>query len=208
VSSHAVVWSGGADSTASLYYWAGISGRSWPVRALTVVDHKNINTHLLKAQTIVQKRFLKLAEKRKLHISHERLIVKGNCHAKNSTQAEIWLCHLFPYFHDDETIHFGYVRRDDFWHFHERFKRTFDALASAREKPPILELDREWKEKWEILKYLHDKKIPDNCWWSCEMVKKNLRACGECKKCKEVALGRKDLRENIAAGKKKIKAGR
>ncbi len=205
---HAVIWSGGADSTASLYHYAGVSCLDYPVRALTVVDQQNLNTNQLKAQDKTQKRFLQLAAKRKLHISHERLILKGNCDAKNSTQAELWLCHLFPYFRDDETIHFGYIRRDDFWHHHERFKKTFDSLASARDKPPRLELDREWKEKWEILKYLRDNKIPDHCWWSCEGVGKNLRPCGDCKKCNEVALGMKGLRENLAMGKKKIKAGR
>lgn len=199
--SHVVIWSGGADSTASLYYWAGVSCRSWPVRALTIVDHKNINTNQLKAQARAQKRFLQLAEKRKLHIKHHRLILKGNCDARDSSQSELWLCHLFPYFNDEETIHFGYIRRDDFWHFGERFKKTFDALAAARDKPPTLELGQEWKEKWEILEYLRKNKVPDNCWWTCEMVGKNLRPCGKCKKCEELARGRADLDRQLVTEK-------
>lgn len=59
-----IIWSGGADSTALLEYYAGVSSKDYPVHAISISAHPNLRDTQLSAEKKARERYLDLARKK------------------------------------------------------------------------------------------------------------------------------------------------
>jgi hypothetical protein len=114
-----VVWSGGADSTMALTIKATNTTELWPVHALTVWDHPQLDKTHLKNQRLAMGRYLRWAKKKGYHIKHFAIEIQHGGIDVNGIapatvgdggQSIVWLSHLAPYFQANAEVHFGYVR--------------------------------------------------------------------------------------------------
>jgi 7-cyano-7-deazaguanine synthase in queuosine biosynthesis len=201
-----VFWSGGADSTLALTMYASLSSVQTPVRALTVVGHPQLNQQQLKNEKRAREAYLRWAKKRGFNIQHETVKIETAIDVKVGDQTVLWLCHLSPYIWPDETVVFSYIQGDVFWHRKHEFEVAFNMLAELSGAKRSLLFPLEWDRKWSVLSALKKWKVPDNCWWSCDVPSKN-KPCGKCLKCRELKAAREELvergrAEKIAARKK------
>jgi len=198
-----VVWSGGADSTWLLHHWAGASSEDHRVVALTVRHHRFLSKPFLKAQRKAQEAYLKLAKKRGYHIDHQMIRVDGHFswgvdvnsgprgRGCPTAQAIMWLYAIMQVVGDGDKVLVGYIKGDSFWHYRDEFARTFDAMCKLKGVRATLVYDLEWQSKPDILRLLKKARIPQRCWFSCESVGEDGKACGNCSKCDEIAYAKK-----------------
>lgn len=194
-----VVWSGGADSTLALTLKAQNTSSLWPVYAVTVERHPQIDKRLLARQRAAQRAYLAWAKRRGYHIKHVVVSVAvTGAHPgvpNDSGQSMIWLCALAPYFQPKSDVTFGYIRPDDVWHGRREFEESFNALARLGRTEWKLCLPLEWHTKGHVLEALRKAGVPESCWWSCESPKR--KACGRCNKCRELRSGRAEIRDGV-----------
>lgn len=198
MSRRVVLWSGGADSTLTLDWWAQASSRGYPVVALSVVAHPSLGSSHLKMQNEAQKRYLEHAKKRGYHIEHQRVNVRGNFDVfegkqRAQGQAMLWLSVLIPCLNDGDTVLLSYIKKDSFWHNRHLFEDTFNAACRLKGIDVELKYPYEWYGKEDIVRELRKFRIPDNCWWTCDEPVDN-KACGKCQKCKDVKNAKDILR--------------
>lgn len=183
---YVVLWSGGMDSTALLHHYAGVSSEDYPVTALTITKHPQLNKHFIKAQNAAQKRYLKFAKQKGYHIKHERMGYSGtfryNGPHSGRSQPTVWLASLIQTLDDKDIVLMGYMRTGCFWHYRGYFVNAFNAMQKLKGVDAKLEFPFEWDNKAEIYARLHADKVPNNCWFSCEETKTS-KACGTCDKC-------------------------
>ena len=193
MSRRVVVWSGGADSTYLLHWYATYSSIQNPVHAITVDSHPQLNKKFMAAQRTARSRYLKFAEKSGLHIevhtvsqdySEKTLIGIGE---NVSGQPMMWLCSIMPFIQDDDMVYFSYIFEDGIWHHKKEFQDVFYSICRLKNIDATLEFPLEEFRKYQILKRLSEYEIKDNMWWSCEEPK-NKKPCGVCYKCCELKL--------------------
>lgn len=204
-----VLWSGGADSTAVLNHWGGVSCEDYPIVALSIVAHPCLNEHQIKKQNEVQARYLKHAKRKGYHIKHMKMEFSGDFSWKDtaSPQPCMWLSALLQVIQDGDTVFCGYIRSDCVWHRIHEFKSIFSASCALKEIDATLKFPWEWERKVDILRRLRKGKVPDSCWFSCDDTN-NGRACRKCSKCKEVSDARKALTEYDKPGKSEMIKGK
>jgi len=191
-----VLWSGGADSTLLLHQYAGVSSEDYPVVALSVIGHPNLNKHQISAQNAAQQRYLKFAKKKGYHIDHQTVITSGKFvwggdHDGNA-QPVVWLGALAQIVGKNDIVLMGYIRDASFWHFNHEFKEAFRTMCGLKGLEAKLSFPLEYHHKWEVMQDLKSEKIPDNCWFSCDGTA-NKKPCGSCSKCKEIEDAKKEL---------------
>lgn len=199
-----VIWSGGADSTYVLDHWAGASSEDHPVIALTVNEHPKLSKPFLERQRQARREYLVVAKKRGYHIKQQNVDVRGQFdwglkvnigdHGCPTAQLIMWLSALAQVVGDGDTVLFGYIRTDAFWHSRELFETAFDTLCKLKGVKATLRYELEWQYKADVLRMLNGARIPQRCWFSCEDVGKDGKACGHCSKCDEVADAKKHWR--------------
>lgn len=209
-----VVWSGGADSTAVLNYYAGVSCADYPVVAVSVAGHVCLNQIQCKLQNEAQERYLKFARDKGFHIKHQKVRIDGSdgilpgYEDKRSCfmQPLLWLLYLMPYVGDDDTVHFGYIQGDGFWHIRREFEDVFDSISKMMMlKNVSISYPFEWGRKYQILEKLGNSKVPDNCWWSCDAPKKDGKKCGICTKCRDIVKAKSELRRSNDRKSKRLR---
>lgn len=197
MSRQVVIWSGGMDSTLLLDQTVDnlVGSEDSQVTAISILSHNNINKNLLRAQSIAQQNYLKFAsdQGKSQYIDYVTVEILGTYEATQTSQSEVWLCHIFPYLQSQDTVMFGYIKQDCFWHFKDSFVQAFTGLCTLKEATITLEFPLEWKTKVEILDALMSRGIPESCWWTCEDVVENMLPCGKCSKCDELSKARQDL---------------
>jgi 7-cyano-7-deazaguanine synthase in queuosine biosynthesis len=204
VSRFVIIWSGGADSTALLDYYAGSSSEDYPTIALSVSGHPYLSKAFVRKQNEVQKRYLKHAKGRGYHIRHERMRFSGNFEwgdAKSLNQAVMWLSAIIQVIKDKDQVLMGYIRRDDFWHYRREYEDAFRAACLAKGIEAKIGFPFEWDEKADILRRLKKAKVPDSCWFTCERTKAG-KACGTCNKCTAVIRAWEALKKEEAKPRK------
>lgn len=194
-----VVWSGGADSTMLLFERAREATPADPVLALTIDAHQQVHAKQLASQRAAQKRFLSWAKKQGFHIKHSRLTVKPIGDdlwlSEATTQAQMWISHMAPYFPQRCRVEFGYIRPDSFWHGRHEADAVLKAMQNlAHDADWSIGYPYEWSTKAQILDALRSWKVPANCWWSCEKPPAVGKPCRKCNKCIELRRGREDLK--------------
>lgn len=187
--SRVVIWSGGADSTAMLDYFAGVSCKDYPVRAVSVVSHPYMRKEFMRCQTVAQKEYLKLAKKRGYWIDHERIRMSGNFKVEFPEESMpqqmcVWLGTIMPCVSDGDEVAFGYIKPDCMWHYRSEFVSAFHAMCAIKGVSAKVEFPFEWSEKYQIFDMLKSAGIPGRCWWSCDHPVGG-KKCGECQKCKK-----------------------
>lgn len=196
-----VLWSGGADSTEILTWLASASSECYPKIALSVTGYNGqINKKQLMGQNAAQIRYLKWANKKGYHIKHERIAMTGSFVARGDpaqkmamAQPVVWLSAVINVVDEGDTIYMGYNRGSSFWHNRSLFEDAFHAVCRLKGIKAKLEYPLEWDFKADILRKLRKKKVPNNCWFSCDKTEDG-KACGECSKCKKMAEAKKHWR--------------
>jgi 7-cyano-7-deazaguanine synthase in queuosine biosynthesis len=197
---YAVIWSGGADSTLALSFHAASASAQEPVKALTIVGHRQLNRWQLRNERRARIAYLRWAKKRGYHIQHVTVNIQANGDSLGNGQSFLWLCHLLPYIHADETAIFPYIRPDDFWHSRHEFVTAFNVLSDLLGTKRGFEFPLEWHHKWEVLRDLKKWGVPDDCWWTCDEPVRT-KPCGKCLKC----ISLKEARQKLTSRKALLK---
>jgi len=190
-----VVWSGGADSTYLLHWYAMHSSIQNPVHAMTVDSYPQLSSVFMNAQRLARNRYLKFAEKSGLHIVTH--VINSECDDKTSVgigenvsaQPIMWLCSIMPFIHDGDIVCFSYIRDDGIWHVKKEFEDVFYSICRLKGISAELKFPIEGNRKFQILNWLSEYKITDKMWWSCESPK-NKKPCGVCYKCCEIEISK------------------
>jgi hypothetical protein len=194
-----IAWSGGADSTALLDHYAGVSSEDYPVYAVSVCKHPNLNERQLFCEDIARGNYLGLAKERGYWIEHLKIEIGGDFdisppvmdRALPPTQMWLWLSvvsQVVGFGHgggDGDRLLLAYIRGDVFWHFLATFRDAFYSLMKLKGLEAELLFPFEWETKEGIFRRLKTAKIPYDCWWSCDNPRSDYSRCGRCKKCIE-----------------------
>lgn len=193
-----VMWSGGADSTLVLTELLANPDAQFPVTALTVDSHPNLNVELMARERAARKRFKSLARKRGYRLIAKEISISAEGGLDAGTQQSLWMSTLMQYVEKGSCVHFGYVRGDDFWHVKAEAIALASAMWKMRDGEASVELcfDLEYVRKPEVLKRLALNSIPDSCWWSCETPVKRSQ-CNGCWKCWEIAQAKSALKSKV-----------
>jgi 7-cyano-7-deazaguanine synthase in queuosine biosynthesis len=199
MSRNVIIWSGGADSTALLHHYAGVSCASYSVRAITVRYHTHINKDALYMQRLSQDAYLHWAKEKGYWINHEYVQIRGRFVIERpddapSAQMSMWLGAVMPLVSEGDRVMFAYIKNDCMWHYKQEFIDAFNAMCRVKGVKATVDFPFEWCSKFDILKKLRDANIPRSCWWSCEFVK-GKRPCGRCGKCKEIKAAMAEIRK-------------
>jgi len=187
--SNVVVWSGGADSTALLHHYAGISCEDYPIRAISVTGYPYISKKQITLQMSAMKNYMVFAKKKGYHINFETVKVSGNFTytAKNvPPQTAMWVGAVMPCVSDGDTLMFGYIKHDGVWHFRDKLEGAFNAICALKGIEAKIAFPFEWTHKYQILDRLKRAKVPKMCYWTCEDPSGS-KYCGKCDKCLEIA---------------------
>lgn len=194
-----VIWSGGLDSTVLLADELSRVGPSG-VRALTLVLEGA--TDIPQGQKAGEKRaraeFKKWAKKKHgWKFQHDVVRVKTAAHLNYDVgQHGLWIAHLSPYIGPNDTMLFGYIRGDDFWHYRHLVVEAFGALKRSHYAGrALIQTPYEWHRKVDLLAGAKNFKIPQRCWWTCSTNKVRKTQCGRCLKCRTVKRAKADLKE-------------
>lgn len=189
-----VVWSGGLDSTLILARLASEPKPNRAVHAIVVDRHPQLDGTMMAAQRTARAAFLKLAKKRGWAFKVTRLSIGVSGPARimaDNPQASLWLHLASLYVVTGDTLHFGYIRGDDFWHTGGEFKAAFQAMCAYKRAEATLSYPLEWSQKVDVVSGLRSLKVPPRCVWTCEEPLPGrggkLGACGRCSKCKDLA---------------------
>jgi len=188
-----VVWSGGLDSTLILGELASSSsGR--PVHAIVIDRHPQLQADMLEAQRVAQRAFVSLAKKRGWVFKVTRLSIgvagPGMVSGENP-QATLWLHLASLYVSEGDTLHFGFIRGDDFWHTRGGFEAAFRTMCTYKGVSAALSYPLEWSRKADVVYRIRSLKIPPRCVSTCESPLRGrggkLGPCGQCLKCEDLA---------------------
>ena len=120
----------------------------------------------------------------------------------NMPQQVCWLS-VLPMFNPriyNETLEFGYVKGDDFWHWRDFFCRiidnTFDILYNTEKTNINVSYPLEWVTKTKITRTLIEHKL-DKFIWICDTITNDNRddppPCGKCDSCIEWMTTEKEI---------------
>lgn len=188
-----VVWSGGADSTCLLQYYAKYSSKEKPVTAITIDGYPQISKGQLECQRFAQKRYLRFAKKEGLFIEHLKIKVEASSECaiesgKNrSVQPVMWLSAIMPFVNDGDTVCFSYIHKDGIWKSKAEFEKAFYSLCKLKGVDAKLEFSLDEWRKYQVLNYLKEEGITHNMWWACERPIRK-KPCGVCYKCCEIKM--------------------
>jgi len=185
-----VLYSGGADSTVLLDYYAGSSCRDYPIKAFSV-RYVGINEEQMHFENIARKKYLELAKLKGYWIEHYNISIDCRDILKrskdgNAIQPIMWMCGIMPFMNDEDVLMCGYISGDCLWHIKHEYVTAFNSLCALKGIRAELKFPNEWKNKKDIVDYLKEAKMPKSCWFNCEKPTLSGKACGECNKCMEI----------------------
>jgi len=193
---HYVIWSGGLDST----YLLDQIARIYSTQEQQVYTISFIYPHIDKNKELMEKRarkkYLSYARKKGYNIESFVLNIADAppMGGRGLKQQILWMLLSLPYVWDNSVMHFGYVRKDDFWHYRHRFDKIAKQIGKIKELSSVeMAYDLEDVDKSNLIG-----KIPDGMFWYCESpkkIKKRIVPCGTCCCCvtHKVAEYRKSL---------------
>lgn len=205
-----IVWSGGADSTLILTNELLKQPRG-TVSAITL-EHTQLGYEMQRKMQHKAREKYKRWVKKKHGIVFEHRVVTVAL-AKNTESSQfvgqygLFLNHIFPYavpqpsphgIHQWQSQHqggapesnallFGYIKKDEFWHYKAEFKAAFIslvALTGLDQSRLTLEFPLEWMTKENVIVELDSLSVPNEAWWTCESSMET--PCGTCPKCKDL----------------------
>jgi 7-cyano-7-deazaguanine synthase in queuosine biosynthesis len=207
---HLVMWSGGLDSTVLLHKLAKKHGTAAePVRTLSV-DHPQIHNAQIRMQRAARVKFLAFAKEKGLHVQDTEIEMRSSGawmgDAAGHVQPALWLGVAGAYAEKNQTLHFGYIRGDDIWHYRHNFTTALHhtAILKGVHETALVEFDLEWESKADVLKYARGEGFPEGSWWTCENPRREadvVVACRTCHPCSTLAWAEFELAEKPATGK-------
>jgi len=143
-----VFWSGGQDSTLVALQ---LLRSDKPVKLITIPNYQIGTESIQDKEKLVRKRCLqKLRTEFPSLVSHREFLFDGEAKVGPLGQASIWLS-CFPLCCEDgDTIHLGFIRYSDFWHYYQRFTSAFDAICEFHAKKVEIKYPLEWTKKHEV----------------------------------------------------------
>lgn len=208
-----IVWSGGADSTLILTNELLKQPRG-TVSAITL-EHVQLGWETQrKMQHKAREKYKKWVKKKHGIVFEHRVVTVALAKNTESSpfvgQYGLFLNHIFPYavpqpppygppygIHqqspypggapESNSLLFGYIKKDEFWHYKAEFKAAFSslvALTGLDQSRLTLEFPLEWMTKENVIVDLNKSSVPDDAWWTCESSMET--PCGTCSKCKDL----------------------
>ena len=172
---HCLLWSGGIDSTVLLYKFM-VENPDTDIYTYSV-KHCQIHQGQQYMENLARKRFLKWVGKKKskyVHHTQIELCENGSQLAYGGAgQSTLWFSVFLLYINNNSIIHTGYIRGDDFWFHKNDINDLVNAYCRLKEYDNIkLEFDLQFFRKSDIIRFVEDNGIPNNCYWYCESPKK------------------------------------
>lgn len=187
-----VIWSGGADSTLILDQLAREASSTHPILAISISGHPQMPDAQFPAEALAREAYLRHARSKGYHIQHETISLKnseGLVVQGEATQAVVWFSAVMPYIGDKDRVYLGYIRGDDFWHWHEAYRRLFDTFCAFKGIQAALHFPLEWADKASVMRQLLLYGVPKSCYWTCENPQRSetspgtFEPCTYCNKC-------------------------
>ena len=185
-----VIWSGGCDSTLILFEAIMNNTSETKIQALSFVHSK------MDANKMMAERKARDAFKQKIgQLGWSDRVVFDEI--TTTTTAEIghypcgcpqialWLCPALLHVPDDTELVFGYIRKDDYWHYILQVCEIVEHASKIMGKKIKLSFPKEWSSKEDIIRDLIHHSIYE-CTWSCEdpiMRDGVFVPCGKCTPC-------------------------
>jgi len=183
-----VIWSGGADSTLLLHELAERYGtKRYPVKAISI-RHDLVDNCKQNAESLKRQLFLAKAKSEGLHIDNLEITVslkgfdKFRVYNHGIGQAPIWIANIPHYLADEDYLHFGYIKGDDFWFHKEDFTKTLDSTFALMGKKVEARYPLQYMTKTQILMEL-EKRGLSNMYVSCQILNEDGSDCGHCASC-------------------------
>lgn len=193
-----VVWSGGMDSTVLLHKIATEAEKNDLVIGLSI-EANLINDLKTIKEKQARKNYLAFAKRKKIKIKHHKIKIHSTLYMKQEgwIQQTLFFCAVTPFVIKDCELYFGFVQNDSICsgisYIYEAWRQLkyLGGKGEAKLKFPFL-----YMKKYEVLKMLHDFKIPKTCVWTCEDPTKKrtkIHPCEKCNPCIEANLTEKGL---------------
>jgi len=143
-----VFWSGGEDSTLVALELLR-AGKD--INLITIPNYQIGTESIQDKEKLVRKKCLqKLKTEFGNQVNHKEFLFDGDCKIGPLGQASIWLS-MYPLCADDgDTIHLGFIRYSDFWHYRHRFMTAFNAICDFHNKKVKITFPLEWVKKPDI----------------------------------------------------------
>ena len=187
--SNIVLWSGGYDSTLMLHNL--LSGGYRDVIAVSVKYHPQLSNELLAMERRARNNYAEYAKINNMEFDQAEILIDNTSTITVSpggiVQPSIWLMISMLYVNDGDTLHFGYIRSDDFWHHKQQFVTMFESICGLRNLENVkLRFNLEWYTKWDVIAEFEKLGVPSDCAWYCESPKSDFphTPCGACNCCR------------------------
>lgn len=185
-----LLWSGGVDSTYILmeFIRTGMIGELY-FDHLTVIE-----TDFQSISGNYQNNMARIAIKRQIEVLYgdvsgmisfktEKPELSQFEYGDGLMQPLIWLFIAVYAAQKKDTLVFGYVKGDQFWHKRTAFDNTILFAKEIIGKELVTHYPLEWAEKSEVIRFMNSShKSIYNLYWYCESFK--LFPCGTCESCK------------------------
>lgn len=177
-----IIWSGGCDSTALiLYLWEKYHKK---INLISIV-YDRLGSFI--SDTKSKKKLLKEFENRGILIEYNEIKIEDNTNYEDYqnrggiSQPQMFLTLIGQLVRGyNRLICFGYIRKDDFWHYSSYFESIFNLLNKMSNSDATLYMPFEWVNKEEILWYLNEHKILKYCSHCDGGSEKDCGCCATC----------------------------
>lgn len=193
-----VIWSGGYDSTLCLY--RELKKHNY-VEAWSFVWDE-IDSIKTKCERKVQKEFKKKI-KHLGKINHKIIKIEHNSivpYGYTVMQAALFLPTVTYLAPNNSTIVWGFVWKDDFWYYCDRFEGLRQMQCGVMHKDVVFEYPLISTKKYEVIKEIENLQLSD-CVWTCESPISFMKSCGECEPCITRKLAKEEQKIRSSIGK-------
>jgi len=184
-----VLWSGGLDSTVIVHELLQNASIENPLYTISVDGFPQIDQNLLKLQKKARKKYIdRFNVDDRIEQATFNIEIFANPHKhyipySGLPQPTIWMSNLIHLVHDNDTIHLGYIKGDDFWYYRKDFEEAFHLLLKIKDITGVkIEYPFRTTSKYEVLELAKKYEIPKSCYWYCENPRDG-KPCGRCDCC-------------------------
>lgn len=191
-----VTWSGGYDSTLCLYKEL----EKYHYVEAWSFDWNLIDPIKTKCERAVQNRFKKKIkdvgkiDHKIVKLRHDGIVPYGQCVMQTSLFIPL-VIYLAP---NNSNIIWGFVWKDDFWYWHDKFERLRQMQCDIMCKDIKFEYPLIGHKKYQVIEEINRLQL-EACVWTCEEPIDYLEECGKCEPCITYKLAREEqkIRSNL-----------
>jgi hypothetical protein len=165
------------------------------------LQHNQINKYQKLGEEQARKNYIATNTKFEETVFHRTVKISSDfsVNGKGLPQMMSWICFIYPYLPDDSTLNFGYKKGDCSIAYLSEIRQAIEALNRLGRDDKLIKVafPLMWRDKHEILTEYARRKIPTNCYWTCEFPLHRgtkIIPCRKCDKCMEIIVAIETLK--------------